>query len=49
MSEVIMGKVHPNNLQYPIDLGDSSDVRDILGQLPKQSIDFKFKIQNQEA
>ena len=42
MSEVIMGKAHPNNLQYPIDLGDSSDVGDILGQLPKQSVDFKF-------
>ena len=44
MSEVIMGKVHPNNLQYPIDLGDSSDIGDILGQLPKQSVEFKFEI-----
>ena len=43
MSEVIMGKAHPNNLQYPIDLGGTSDVGDILGQLPKQSADFKFE------
>ena len=37
-----MDKGHPNNLQYPIDLKDSSDVGDILGHLPKQSVDFKF-------
>lgn len=37
-----MDKGHPNNLQYPIDLEDSSDVGDILGQLPKQSVDFKL-------
>ena len=42
MSEMMMDKGHPNNLQYPIDLEDSSDVGDILGQLPKQSVDFKF-------
>ena len=44
-----MDKIHLNNLQYPINLGDSLNVGDILGQLPKQSIDFKFKIQNQEV
>ena len=42
MSEVMMDKGHPNNLQYPIDLEDSSNVGDILGQLSKQSVDFKF-------
>ena len=42
MSEVMMDKGHLNNLQYPIDLKDSSNVGDILGQLPKQSVDFKF-------
>ena len=38
-----MGKAHPNNLQCPIDLGGTSDVGDILGQLTKQSVDFKFE------
>ena len=42
ISEVIINKGHPNNLQYPIDLEDSSNVGNILGQLPKQSVDFKF-------
>ena len=43
MSEVMMDKGHPNNLQYPIDLEDSSNVGDILGQPPKQSFDFVEK------
>ena len=30
-----MNKGYPNNLQYPIDLKDSLNIRDILGQLPK--------------
>ena len=38
-----MGKAHPNNLQYPIDLGGTSDVGDILGQLPEQTVDFNFE------
>ena len=41
-----MGKAHSNNLQYPIDLEDSSDVGDIIGQLPKRSVDFKFDIKS---
>ena len=42
-----MDKGHPNNLQYPIDLEDSSDVGDILGQLPKQSLDFKLNTKSE--
>lgn len=42
-----MDKGHPNNLQYRIDLEDSSDVGDTLGQLPKQDIDLKFDIKSE--
>ena len=39
---MMMDKEYPNNLQYPIDLKDSSDIENILDQLLKQSLDFKL-------
>ena len=47
ISEIIINKRYPNNLQYPINLKDSSDIKNILDQLLKQSINLKFNIKSE--